>query len=210
MKLVFISDTHCQIDKITLPEGDVLVHAGDHSYRGTLSEMAKSLKLLAEKGKDFKHIVLIDGNHDWLGQRDPNTMKQLCDDNGLIYLKDSSVIIEGKIFFGAPWQPEFCSWAFNLPRGEALAEKWALIPDKVDVLITHGPVQGILDLCPDGCKVGCEELYKRVMQVRPEIHVCGHIHNSYGIKHFMGITFVNASICDEMYMPINKPIIIEI
>ena len=210
MKIVCISDTHCQVSKVSLPKGDVLIHAGDHSYRGSVQEMSKALKELAEKGKDFKHIIVIDGNHDWLGETNPSLMRQLCVDNGLTYLMDSWVIIEGKVFYGSPWQPEFCSWAFNVPRGAAIAKKWALIPDKVDVLITHGPVQGILDTCPDGFKAGCEELFKRVMQVRPELHVCGHIHHSYGVQHFDGITFVNASICDERYLPINKPIEIDL
>ena len=210
MKLVTISDTHCQMDKIILPEGDVLVHAGDHSYRGTLKEMSKALKLLAEKGKNFKKIELIDGNHDWLGQKDPLIMKQLCEDNGLIYLMDSSITIEGKIFYGSPWQPEFCNWSFNLPRGQKLAEKWAQIPDNTDVLITHGPPRNILDLCPDGFKAGCDDLFNRVIQVKPELHVFGHIHHSHGIKQFDGITFVNAAICDEQYMTTNKPIVIDL
>jgi len=39
-------------------------------------------------------------------------------------------------------QPEFHGWAFNLPTGAALREKWNLIPDGIDVLITHGPPTG--------------------------------------------------------------------
>jgi Icc-related predicted phosphoesterase len=210
LKIVAISDTHSQMDKIVLPEGDVLIHAGDHSYRGTVKEMSKALKLLAEKGKNFKKIVLIVGNHDWLAEKEPLIMKQLCEDNGLIYLMDSSVVIDGKLFYGSPFQPEFCSWAFNLPRGEKLAAKWAQIPDNTDVLITHGPPRQILDLCPDGFRAGCDDLFKRIMEVRPKYHFFGHIHHSYGILHFDGITFVNASTCNEQYMPINAPIVLEL
>lgn len=210
MKLVLISDTHCKMNKIDLPEGDIMVHAGDHSFRGTVHEMSDAMKFLAKKGKNFNKIITIAGNHDWLGEKDPLLMKQICEDNGVTYLQDSWTVIDDKVFYGSPWQPEFCNWAFNVRRGAAIAKKWALIPDKVDVLITHGPVYGILDNCPDGSRVGCEELYKRVMQVRPEVHVFGHIHNAYGVQQFDGITFVNASICDEQYMPINKPIVIEI
>lgn len=210
MKVVLISDTHSQMDKVTLPEGDILIHAGDHSYQGSITEMSKALKQLADKGKNFKKIIAICGNHDWLGETHPTLMKQLCEDNGITYLQDDWVLFEGKVIYGSAWQPEFCDWAFNVPRGPKIAEKWALIPDKVDILITHGPVYGILDNCPDGERVGCEELYKRVVQVRPELHVCGHIHNAYGIYHFDGITFVNASTCDEQYMPLNKPIVIDL
>lgn len=198
------------MDKVTLPEGDILIHAGDHSYRGTLSEMSRALQQLAEKGKNFKHIVVIDGNHDYLGEQYPAVMAQLCQVHGLTYLNHSWVVLEGKVIFGSPYTPEFCDWAFNVPRGEKLAQKWADIPDNADIVITHGPVQGILDLCPDGSKAGCEELYKRLMQVKPELHVCGHIHHSYGMHMFDGITFVNASICTESYTPTNKPIVIEL
>ena len=58
---------------------------------------------------------------------------------GVHYLEDSGVEIAGTRWWGSPWQPEFNSWAFNLPRGEPLSEKWALIPDDVDVLVTHSP-----------------------------------------------------------------------
>lgn len=41
-----------------------------------------------------------------------------------------------------PRQPWFYGWGFNLPRGQALLEKWNLIPEGVDILITHGPPLG--------------------------------------------------------------------
>src|SRR3546814_5642071 len=35
----------------------------------------------------------------------------------------------GLKFYGSPCQPEFCDWAFNLPIGPSLKEKWERIPD---------------------------------------------------------------------------------
>ena len=210
IKVVCISDTHCRMKDVNLPDGDILIHAGDLTFQGTIAEVGKELNALKEKGKKFKTIIFVAGNHDWLGERNPSLMKQMCKDNGITYLQDDYVIVEGKVIYGSPWQPEFCDWAFNLPRGQALKEKWEMIPDDVDILITHGPVKNILDLCPDGFKAGCEELFYRVQQIKPELHVCGHIHHSYGVAQFNGTTFVNASICDEQYKPINKPIEIEL
>ena len=210
MKIVCISDTHCQISKVTLPAGDVLVHSGDLTYRGSTKEVAKELYDLKQKANNFKNIIMIAGNHDRLAETDPTMMRTLCGDNGITYLFDSSVEIDGKVFFGSPFQPEFCNWAFNVPRGPELAAIWKKIPDKVDVLLTHGPPAGILDLCPDGSRVGCEDLYKRVIEVKPELHVFGHIHHSYGMQLFNGTIFVNASICTEQYRPTNKPVVVEL
>jgi hypothetical protein len=120
------------------------------------------------------------------------------------------VDIDGLKIYGSPWQPEFFNWAFNLPRnGSELESKWNLIPEGLDILITHGPPWGVLDLAPRGLNVGCELLSKRVMEVSPKIHVFGHIHSSYGQKNFNGVEFINASVLGEDYNPTNDPVKID-
>ena len=220
MKLVLISDTHCQLDKITIPDGDILVHTGDLTYRGNLQETSKELFELSKHRARFKNIVLIEGNHDWLGERNPTIMDQMCADNGITLLRDSGITIDGIRFYGSPHQPEFCNWAFNLPRGQALKEKWDLIPADTQVLLTHGPPMGILDNVErfNGKKceyyiehVGCADLYKKVMEMKElKLHVFGHIHGSYGKHKVVDTLFVNASNCTEQYKPTNAPIIVEI
>ena len=103
--------------------------------------------------------------------------------------------------YGSPWQPEFCGWAYNLPRGQALADKWAMIPDDTDILVTHGPPAGILD-----GDLGCLNLRRRVDELNLKLHVFGHIHYSWGV---MG-NYVNASICNDMNIPIHDPIVMEV
>jgi Icc-related predicted phosphoesterase len=210
MKIVCISDTHCRLRKISVPEGDILVHAGDLTFQGTITEISQELREFERIAKNFKAVFYVAGNHDWLGEYNSSLLRQMCKDVGVTYLQDEWAIHEGLVIYGSPWQPEFCDWAFNVPRGPKLAEKWAQIPDKVDVLVTHGPPAKILDKTPRGEAVGCEDLFQRVMQVRPQLHVFGHIHHSYGVHHFDGITFVNASICTEQYRPTNEPIVIEL
>lgn len=210
IKIGCIADSHMQIKKIAPSEGDILIHAGDFTYDGSIRQMGDEIKRLKEYGKGYKHIVAICGNHDWIGERQPEVMEQLCKDNNIVYLKDSGIELMGKKIWGSPWQPEFCNWAFNLERGAELKAKWDLVPRDTNILITHGPVEGLLDLCPDGRRVGCKELFDAVQEIKPELHICGHIHHSYGMLNFNGTTFVNASSCDEKYMPINKPIMIEL
>lgn len=220
MKIVAISDTHCQVSKVELPDGDTLIHAGDLTYRGSVQEITKELDDLEEKAQNFRNIVVIDGNHDWLGQYNEDLMRKLCGDRKIIYLRDSFEIVDGIKIYGSPWQPEFCNWAFNLPRGAALKAKWDLIPQDTDVLVTHGPPHGILDgverwngkSCGwDIEHVGCEELYKKVMSIPTlKLHIFGHIHCGQGDIKVGNTTFINASICTEQYKPTNSPYIVNI
>lgn len=208
LKIVCISDSHCQMNKITLPNGgDILFHAGDHTYRGTISEISQAMKDLKQQAKDYKYIVTIAGNHDWLQEHNPILMKQICEDNGIILLNHESIEIEGYKIFGSGYTPEFHSWALNVPRGEPLRSKWAEIPEDTEILLSHGPTFGILDLTPRGEHAGCEELYKRVWQL-PKLthHIFGHLHLNHGKKKIQHITFINASSCTEDYRPTNKPI----
>lgn len=220
MRIVCISDTHTQLNKVVVPDGDILIHAGDLTYRGTFQETSKELFELSKHRNRFKSIILVEGNHDWLGERDPHLMDQLCKDNGITLLRDSVAIVEGIPIYGSPYQPEFCNWAFNLPRGKTLKEKWDKIPDNTQVLVTHGPPMGILDgvvrFDPMTAEqtvenVGCWDLYNRIVDLKElKLHAMGHIHSGYGQNIKYGIKFVNASICTEGYRPENQPIVIEI
>lgn len=210
MKMTFISDTHGKHEYLTskaynniLGSGDVLVHAGDCTNVGKVGEIKDFLDWFSNT--EFTHKIFIAGNHDF-GFELVHEIAPEYKEKGVHYLFDSEVVIDGVKFYGSPWQPEFYDWAFNLPRGEKLAEKWAMIPGNTDVLITHGPAYGMLDHTISGQLVGCEDLFKRVMEVQPKIHVCGHIHWAYGQKNFLGTEFLNASVLNERYQHENKPI----
>jgi Icc-related predicted phosphoesterase len=220
IKIVLISDTHCQLDNVEIPEGDLLIHSGDLTYRGNVQEMTKELNLLGKRGKDFKKIIYICGNHDWLGERNPTLTKEICEAEGITYLDHTSATFEGMNIFGSAYTPEFFSWAFNVQRGKALANKWAQIPDNTDILVTHGPPMGILDPVQrfnhrtgeqEIEHVGCMDLYNRIQELEQlKLHVFGHLHDGYGQIKIRNTTFINASICTEQYKPTNKPVVIEI
>jgi len=208
MKIVTISDTHAMERSLVVPEGDVLIHAGDFSGRGSLSDLEDFLEWYNDL--PHKHKILIAGNHDWcfadVRREEAIAMtSQVC-----TYLEDSSVTIDGVKFYGSPWQPEFYDWAFQLPRGPDLAEIWAKIETDTDVLITHGPPHKILDFCPGG-HVGDEDLLAAVLKL-PQLkyHIFGHIHEGYGIEKFLDVTYINASNCTGKYVPSNQPIVFDI
>lgn len=216
MKIICLSDTHCKFGKFKVPDGDVLVHSGDLTFRGTIEEMSRELSKMGKLPHKVK--IYVPGNHDGLAEKNPTLLEQMCKDNGIIYLHDKEVIIEGIKFYGSGWTPEFFDWYLMLPRGQALKEKWDAIPEDVNVLITHGPPFGILDLVPkyihsinSGEHVGCEELRKRIFKLpKLKLAIFGHIHDGYGTETHNGTQFLNASICNESYKPKNKPWVIEI
>lgn len=214
MKLVCLSDSHNLHKKVTergpLPEGDVLLHGGDFTGRGSFKEVASFLAWFASQPHQYK--VFIAGNHDYLFEKEEWLVRNLLEQYpSITYLQDSGCEIGGLRFWGSPWQPWFCDWAFNLPRkGPALREKWNQIPVHTDVLITHGPPFGTLDQVGDGEHLGCEELAIRLTAVRPRVHLFGHIHDGYGLKERDGTCFVNACVCDEDYRVSNPPIVLEV
>ena len=194
MRLVAVADTHLYHDELTIPDGDVFIHAGDLCRAGTLAELDAAAGWLRSLPHRFK--IFVAGNHDWAFQRHPEAARRLLGPD-VIYLEDAGVLVEGVRFWGSPWQPAFNDWAFNLPRGRELAEKWALIPEgpeRLDVLITHGPPEGIGDRTSYGrVRAGCADLRARVLAVRPRLHLFGHIHEDGGAWEVEGTTFVNCT-----------------
>jgi Icc-related predicted phosphoesterase len=206
LRLVCMSDLHSLNYAFQVPDGDVLIIAGDICGYGTLDELKAFDDFLS--GLPHPHKLLIAGNHDWPFARAPEQARTLI--KHAVYLEDSGIDIYGIKFWGSPWQPFFCNWAFNLPRGAPLAKVWAQIPSDTDVLITHGPPYGILDRVYDGEHVGCEELRAALTRIRPKVHVFGHIHEDYGVQEQDGMVFINASLCDGRYRPVNAPIVVDV
>jgi len=210
-KIVCLSDTHNCNEKIVVPDGDILIHAGDATIRGTEMEVEQFLRWYS--ALPHKHKIFVAGNHDWLYETNNRFARLLTANFKITYLQDSFTEIEGLKIYGSPWQPRFFDWAFNLMRGAELAEKWKLIPSDADILITHGPPFGILDEVPRKYWIentGCEELRKKVEEIRPKAHIFGHIHCGYGQTEQFGVKFINASNCDESYNPTQPPIVFEI
>jgi Icc-related predicted phosphoesterase len=207
IRLVCMSDLHHITHDFPVPDGDVLIIAGDVCGYGTRKELEIFDDFLSRQGHAYK--LLIAGNHDW-----PYARLPLEEAKGLVknavYLQDTGVEICGLKFWGSPWQPWFLDWAFNLPRGPQLAEIWAKIPDDIDVLITHTPPYGILDQLISGKHVGCADLANALARVRPKLHVFGHIHEGYGCVERNGTIYVNASVRNFRYQLVNPPIVIDV
>lgn len=204
-KIVCISDTHGKHNQLTIPDGDILIHAGDVSSIGTVEQVCAFNKWLGTL--PHKHKIICAGNHDAIFDKKWVPAKYLI--TNATYLEDSFTIVDGIKIYGSPYSPEFCNWYFGLPRGEPLKQKWAMIPEDTDILVTHGPPAGILDLAPEGKNVGCVDLLKRIEEIRPRYSIFGHIHGQHGQLTYGHITYINASMLDEMYMPGYDAIVVE-
>jgi predicted phosphohydrolase len=189
MRLVCVADTHLFTDDLRVPDGDVLVHAGDLCRGGDREELESAAAWLASL--PHRHKIVVAGNHDWGFATDPAMARAVF--SPFHYLQDSEVTIEGIRFYGSPWQPEFNDWAFNLPRGEPLAAVWRNIPHGLDVLITHGPPEGFGDRFTLEGRSGCADLLARVREVKPRLHMFGHIHQDGGVWRDGATVFANVT-----------------
>jgi 3',5'-cyclic AMP phosphodiesterase CpdA len=215
MKLVLISDTHCQHGALKMPEGDVLVHAGDWTHRGEEHHTIAFLKWL--DNQNYPHKVFIAGNHDFYPERNPAEFRNLVSTYApnSIYLEDQSTVINGYNVHGSPVSPWFCDWAFNRDRGPDIQMHWDLIPDNTEILITHGPILGYGDKLSQqgsepGKNIGCSDLLNTIDNRLKDLklHISGHIHEGAGTYSHNGITVVNASVLDERYRMRNKPVVV--
>jgi len=204
LNITLISDTHGYHRNLKRLEGEMIIHAGDISSKGTLEEVKDFMDWYQKLNFDYK--IFIAGNHDfYFEQASDSEIKALIPDN-LIYLNDSGVTINNLNIWGSPIQPFFLNWAFNKKRGNEIMQHWKLIPDDTDILITHGPPLNILDRTIFGKNVGCEDLLNKTIQIKPSVHVFGHIHENRGIEDIDETKFINASLLDEKYKLVNQPI----
>ncbi len=205
LKIDCISDTHMRHDNLDLPGGDILIHAGDATGRGSDEEITQFLDWFQKQ--DYRHLVLIAGNHDWGYETKPQLWAKECESRNIHLLNDSGVELEGIKFWGSPVQPEFCNWAFNRNRGEDIKKHWDLIPNDTDVLVTHGPPHKMRDEAPRRHRsgrgghenVGCVDLWNKILETKIKMHVFGHIHEGAGHTYFMDRLFVNAASLDGRY-----------
>jgi Icc-related predicted phosphoesterase len=189
-----------------LADGDMLIHCGDWSKQGRLTEAISFLNWFGSQ--PHQHKIAIAGNHDWICERDPHLFRSMLPEN-VIYLEDSGIEIEGVKIWGTPQVPEFGNWAFNQSE-ERLGDYFSLIPDDTQILISHGPPHGILDRLSDGTSVGSIELGSAIKKLpQLKLLICGHIHESFGQAKINDVQYINVALLDEKYRIKNKPWIID-
>jgi Icc-related predicted phosphoesterase len=203
VRIVIVSDTHSQHEQLGRLRGDVLIHSGDsaNGFARSTDDVQRLDDWFGQQ--DFSLILCTGGNHDFeLEERSRAGTTPVL--RHAEFLVDRSVHFRGLHFYGAPWTPELDGWAFYLPPRE-MRERWARIPEDVDVLITHTPPQWILDRNRRGRCCGCPDLAERLLGLRPRILGFGHVHASAGTLERDGTTYVNASMVNSQYQIAHRP-----
>ncbi|EAW08135.1 metallophosphatase domain-containing protein [Aspergillus clavatus NRRL 1] len=208
-RFVCVSDTHGYTPSeagFKLPAGDVLIHAGDLTNQGSLSELRKTIDWISKA--DFEMKIIVCGNHDitleasfyaeygsdFHNQRleDPQRCLEVLTEGApsILFLRHQSALVrltrpEGPrtIFkvFGSPYSQSPGNWAFGYASADAPA-LWNHIPLDADVVVTHTPPRSHCDTRSTGEPVGCPALLQALSQVRPLLAVCGHVHESRGYE----------------------------
>lgn len=227
-----------------IPQGDILIIAGDLTGAGSrqeVEEFRSFIDQLHTSGR-FENIVFIPGNHDRIlhreyylkkghrfhkGITDPvselESAQQALDHlpKNVYYLLDSAITLEGYRIYGTPWVEGIINWGFSIDE-EGLKEKWAEIPNDIDILISHMPpychgdyegyAMGGLGKQKTFSHTGSKSLLEKSLQIQPLVHVFGHVHEGYGasIRDGFKTLFINAATCDEDYHPIQKPIVLDL
>lgn len=210
-----ISDLHGYYPQ--LDGGDLLIVAGDL----TRSDQPYQYEFLYDilKQKKYKKIIIVAGNHDGCLQ---NGNVEFVEDSLIEYLCDSGTEFEGLKIWGSPWTLTFEGMnpkykAFTCDTEEELAAKFALIPDDVDILVTHSPPYEIMDEVMNYEtgkieSVGSKALNKKIgcFTNKPVVHIWGHIHECYGKEEWRDAIYINASHMNAYFKPVNKPIRVQL
>ncbi|KAH8778396.1 Metallo-dependent phosphatase-like protein [Diaporthe sp. PMI_573] len=189
ISVVCVSDTHNS--QPVLPNGDILIHAGDLTQSGSFGETQAALDWL--KSQPHRHKIVIAGNHDLLldpslddGPRNSNNkdvglQRAQLEWGDLTYLQDATTELQctnGRRIriYGSPWSCQHGNWAFQYPRSEGKSQWSNAIPNNTDILVTHGPPRAHLDIL----RLGCTGLLSELWRVQPALHIFGHVHEGYG------------------------------
>jgi Icc-related predicted phosphoesterase len=210
VKIVAISDIHGQLPE-SLPPCDLLLIAGDicpltdHEPRAQANWLATEFRAWLDRQRAAQ-VVATWGNHDFVGELAPHLVPPLR----WQMLVDQAIEVLGLKIYGSPWQPRFFDWAFNLDEPD-LEKRWQRIPSGIDILLLHGPPYGYGDLAgpnrfhPQGEHTGSPSLTRRILEVRPQLAVFGHIHEAFGVYELENVVLANVSVLNARYELVNRP-----
>jgi Icc-related predicted phosphoesterase len=212
VKIVALSDLHGYLPR-NVPSADLAIFAGDicPEVRGSAQPGRHAIAGLAQidwlrttfapwlEQIDAKTIVLVWGNHDYAGEMSTHDLPKMRAQ----ILTDHGIEVDGVSIYGSPWTfmaPDV--WAFDAPESQIDAYL-AAAPDRVDILVTHGPPAGVLDRLVSGERVGSHAIKRAADRLDPRLHIFGHIHEGRGQQ---GRNY-NVSVLDEHYKPYDRELV---
>jgi len=196
MRCLAMSDTHGRHSKIFFYENkiDTIIHSGDFTSWGSHKKEPFIEFINWYADLPIKNKILIAGNHDYFIERNNHSARLMMKELGIIYLEDSSIVIDGIKFYGSPWTPVYLNLAF-MKEDFDLQEIYEKIDLDTNVLISHGPPKGILDKSKNLMRVGSSSLRRKLKDLKKlKFVVFGHVHESRGRQTIMDVSYINASL----------------
>ncbi|KRZ71977.1 UPF0046 protein T07D4.2 [Trichinella papuae] len=244
-RIVCISDICGKHNQCQIPDGDILIVAGNFTTCGHPEEIKAFNNFLGTLSHEHKVVIAGENeltlDRDWLRhcanagalKRRSRSVTTFRDDSlkqalskalvnkqisttqelltNCIYLEDTGAVINGLRIYGTPWQPFLKHMAFNITDAKLLTEKWLLIPENVDILVTHLPPLGYCDLKRPGVHIGCAELLQIVLDhAQPKFHIFGQASYGYGCSTDGRINFVNACVQDTEGGSLRAAIVLDV
>jgi len=204
-----ISDTHEQHEDLVVPKDiDIVMHTGDSSNPRSPSMNEEMARVFFEWYSDLyiPHKIYVPGNHDTafyakyiLPEEYPK----------ITFLENRAVTINGKKIYGSPYTPNFGSgWAYNM-GSSSIEANWKGIPRDTNILLTHGPPYGVMDLAPRDIHAGCPKLLNAIEEMSElELHIFGHIHSNNVTRNSGVLTeefiSINASVVNDYHEIVNN------
>ena len=165
IRVVFVSDTHNHHHHLSLPSGDILLHAGDavgnYGKTDIKIHFQNYIQWLIQQSKRYQHVIFIAGNHDTLLDGNCYNTSYALEllqtlPKNVHYLENESVVLNvtthksGVVrnvhIFGSP---------VTASRQESMGKKyysdgfertnqerkilWEKVPSTLDILLTHTP-----------------------------------------------------------------------
>jgi len=188
MKIWHISDTHTMHGWLQVPEVDMVIFSGDCSNPSNPYLNEPEVRNFIEwyASLPIKYKIFVAGNHDTSIEKKLVTPADFTS-NGIVYLENASTSIEGLNIWGTPVTPAFgYGWAWNRGR-DKMDKLWKSIPNNTDVVVSHGPPKGVLDLSYNRANdlefCGCSAMKKHMLRLQPKAVLFGHIHNFQDITN---------------------------
>lgn len=226
MLITAISDTHGNYKNVSIPECDILLICGDIVPLNIQANIYKSFKWFENKfikwcqDLPVKQIYLIGGNHDFFLLNREHTIDLYLNDTKIKYLNNSGAEYTDDdgicwTIWGSPLCHIFGNWAF-MYSPEYEKEKFSLMPENLDILITHDAPYGRNDVCfespwNNGEHIGNKELLEEVQLKKPKYHFTGHLHTSdHNLVDYDGTKTACVSLLDESYSLSYKPLTLQL
>jgi predicted phosphohydrolase len=209
MKIVGFADTHGGHGSLHIPDGDMLVFAGDYTGMHSAAEFDNFIRWMASLPHPFK--IFMPGNHDWFIQWNLKPIRIKLQQLGICCPSSRLQVVGGLKVYGMPLVPQYGEWAFMVPDGSLrMRQACRSIPEGLDILVTHGPAHGILGMTKRGVDAGSHTLREAIDRAKPRLHFFGHIHEAHGMVVHDGVIHANVSVNNHLYYITNQPIVIEL